>query len=177
MMETVSSCHVPWWGGLLALALSITWFSACREREDETWPPERWAEHAAVGCYEIEMTPWRPKLDLGLDSVFITPPHRIRLDTVRSESPFTRDALRVVPIPWTCRDRLSPCEPLGIWQPLNDHELGIVWTNGFSGFGAELRVKKNRLEGTARTFWDFPRREQSSKIIARSIECLAQDSV
>lgn len=135
-------------------------------------------EHWAVGCYSVELGTWEPAIALGMDSVFVTPPSRMRLDTAAVQIPMAPQdvpaARRILPIgPWPGAEYL-----IGTWSPITSSEgVSLAWTNGFSGFYVNAERRDDGFEGVARTYWDFGRESQTATLVAHRISCSQEGEV
>src|SRR5215813_12236392 len=61
--------------------------------------PEPLNPENVQGCYELALAPWRPNLNLGEDSVFITPPSRIQLFAEKGTQGWESEGYLVKPAP------------------------------------------------------------------------------
>jgi HEAT repeat protein len=125
----------------------------------------------AGACYAVRRGPWTPGTELGGDSVFSNPPQQVRF-TTRVRTRAGR------PEPSFDLDRADPDEhgwTLGTWQPVAERDSVVAdFTNGHSGVVMRLEVRPDgSLEGTARTYWDFPRDSQTAEVAASPIPCPA----
>lgn len=119
------------------------------------------------GCYELTLSPWQPNLRLGEDSQFITPPHRVLLVAERGTQGWEKDGYIVKPAPG-----VQPSIHRGsYWLLRNEQSIEIVWTTGFSGLSMDLKVEGDVMRGKAKSFWDFPRKQQRADVVARKVDC------
>jgi hypothetical protein len=121
------------------------------------------------GCYELNLSAWRPNLSLGEDAEFITPPHRIELFAERGKQGWEANGYIVRP---------APGVPASIhrgsyWLPKEPRSIEVVWTTGFSGLAMTLTINGEELIGKAKTHWDFERKQQTADVVARKVECQA----
>jgi len=119
------------------------------------------------GCYELTMSAWRPTEDIGEDAVFITPPHRIQLFAEKGTKGWEAEGYIV---------KAAPGVPPSIhrgsyWRPKKGQWIEIVWTTGFSGLVMGMKVEGDVLRGEAKSFWDFPRKQQKADVVARKVDC------
>jgi hypothetical protein len=119
------------------------------------------------GCYQLDMTPWTPDLKLGEDAKFVTPPKRIRLSLERGTKGFETEGFILRP----ASGEKPSIHGSSYWKPDRSDSIILVWTTGFSGLGIRLHLEDGKLRGLARTFWDFDRKEQKSKVVAEKIVC------
>jgi hypothetical protein len=153
---------------VIALILSLS----LADRGSAQEPKSAEKVHWAIGCYVVEMGAWTSEIEMGLDSVFLTPPGVLFLDTTSVEVPLAPPdlppALRVVPlVPWAGAPYLA-----GSWRPITSYEgVSLNWTNGFSGFFVNAERRGEDLEGVAQSYWDFPREDQTAEIRLRRIPC------
>jgi hypothetical protein len=145
----------------LELPVSVVTAQDNLKREQEVVKPEN-----IQGCYELTLSPWRPSLRIGEDYEFITPPHRVQLLAERGTQGWEQDGYIVKPAPG-----VRPSIHRGsYWRPQKE-SIEIVWTTGFSGLSMDLKVEGDVMRGEAKSFWDFPRREQKSDVVARKVDC------
>jgi hypothetical protein len=117
------------------------------------------------GCYELKLSKWVPSLMLGDDEKFISPPSRVVLTTTPDRI-WDPQGFRVIPA-----NGVAPSvHTFSFWVSHADH-IRIKWTNGHSGLSMDLKRHGSNLAGTARTFWDFARPQQTSDVIATKIRC------
>jgi hypothetical protein len=119
------------------------------------------------GCYELTLSDWLQDLKLGEDTVFITPPHRIQLFAERGTKGWEAEGYIVKAAPGA----RASVHRGSFWLPKGPKSIEIVWTTGFSGLGMGLTLEEDELHGKAKTFWDFPRREQTADVVARKVDC------
>lgn len=125
---------------------------------------------AIQGCYELALSSWRPNLDLGEDTVFITPPHRIQLFAEKE-----RQASELG-LEWYVVKAAPGVKPSihshSYWIPKSSQSIKIVWTTtGLSGLAMYLKIDGSDLRGTAKTFWHFTRERQTADVVARKADC------
>lgn len=132
--------------------------SAVREERDGS------VVRAIAGCYAIRIGTWTPALNLDADSVYITPPRSIVLDTLPTAFPIS-SGFRVTPILDT------PGRDYASWEPLQEGALRIIWTTGFSGIRMQLKLESDVLSGFATTFWDFSRASQRADVKGERVAC------
>lgn len=121
-----------------------------------------------AGCYELKLSPWTPAIALGADDAFASPPARIALTTT-PEHTWDAHGLRV-----TSAAGADPSVHTFSYWTGDARQLHIVWTNGHSGLTMDLKAHGSGLVGTAQTFWDFPRPQQTSHVVATRISCEAK---
>ena len=154
---------------LLCMAHCIFGDFAASVKGQEQRKPELVKPENIQGCYELALSAWRPNLNLGQDSIFVTPPHRIQLFVERGTQGWESEAYVVKPAPG-----VEPSIHRGsYWSPKGSQSIEIVWTTGFSGLVMILKIEGTDLLGEAQSFWDFPRRRQKADVIARKVECQA----
>lgn len=119
------------------------------------------------GCYELTLSEWRPNVKLGDDAREITPPHRIQLLSERGTQGWEAEGYIVQPAPGVT----ASVHRGSYWRPKGPQSVEIVWTTGFSGLVMGLRVQGDALRGTAKSFWDFPRKKQTADVVARKVDC------
>ena len=117
------------------------------------------------GCYQLSLSPWDPVLSIGADQEFISPPSRVVLTTT-PEHTWDPRGFRVV----AAKGVVPSVHTFSYWVSHADH-VYIKWTTGHAGLTMDLKKSGSKLEGTAHTFWDFPRPEQTSHVVATQISC------
>lgn len=121
----------------------------------------------AYGCYDVEIGPWTPALDLGADSLSLAPPTRVVLDTISNSEEQWRYAdyyqLRVAP------GALPSIHPYSGWIAMGD-SIRLVW-NDFSGLAARVREAPGGFTGTAYSIWDFSREQQTAPFSLERVPC------
>jgi hypothetical protein len=123
---------------------------------------------AVAGCYELKLSPWSPVISLGADQVFATPPARVAL-TATPEHTWDAHAFEVR----AAAGAAASVHTFSYWTG-DAHHVHIVWTNGHSGLTMDLKARGSDLVGTAHTFWDFSRPQQTSHVVATMIPCEAK---
>ena len=118
-----------------------------------------------AGCYELRLSKWSPAIPLGKDEIFVTPPARIALTTTPDHT-WDEHGLSATPT-----DKANRWIGTHSYWTSDAHEVHIVWTTGFSGLTMDLEAQGSNLVGTAQTFWDFPRPQQTSHVTATRIPC------
>ncbi len=122
----------------------------------------------SVGCYEVTIGEWRPAVALGRDQAYLTAPRAIELTTQLLLKPGVEDDWLVV--------RAVAGSTLGVheaayWEALKDDVVAITFTNWHSGLSLTLKYGPKEMNGTAHTFWDFPREIQTAPVSIRRVEC------
>jgi hypothetical protein len=117
------------------------------------------------GCYELTLSPWTPALSLGVDEKFIAPPSRVALTTT-PEHTWDARGFRVI----AANGAAASIHSFSYWVSHGDR-VQIKWTTGHAGLTMDLKRRDSKLEGIAHTSWDFPRPEQTSRVVATKISC------
>jgi hypothetical protein len=117
------------------------------------------------GCYELKLSKWVPILALGDDETFISPPSRVVLTTTPDHTWDSR-GFRVI----AANGFAQSVHTFSYWVSNADH-VRIRWTTGHSGLTMDLKRNGSNLVGTAHTFWDFARPQQTSHVVATKISC------
>ena len=128
-----------------------------------------------AGCYALTFTAWTPALALGADSVFVTVPRRIVLDTAPAPpgSGAAPGSFRITPV----RGSVASPHRATTWRaiprpsPTAADSAILVWSTGLSGVEARLGRRGAELRGVASTFWDFDRPRQRSQVRATRVRC------
>jgi hypothetical protein len=134
-----------------------------RDKESRFIKPE-----TIQGCYELGTLDWKPDLQLDKEeAVFITPPERIQILTEHGSNGFEKNGYLVRPAPG-----ISPSiHRATYWEPTGPNTIEVTFTTGTSGLSMKLEVEGEALKGEAKTHWDFLRRGQRAKVIARRADC------
>jgi hypothetical protein len=122
-----------------------------------------------AGCYELRLAAWTPAMRLGADTVFVRPPLRVELDTVRGSESIGRNGYVVRPAPATP----PSIHRFSYWVPEDSGRIRLVWTTGFSGLSMRLQAEGDTSRGVAETFWDFGRPRQTANVVATRVACAA----
>jgi hypothetical protein len=123
-----------------------------------------------AGCYELKLGPWEPPMGYssGPDAVFVTPPARIRLYGKKKWDYLGKPAFPIRGV-GTSRSIHS----IAYWTLLDEKTARLAWSTGFSGLTMDVHSDGKRLRGVAKTFWDFPRTQQTATVDGVKIECPA----
>lgn len=142
--------------GAILLSIALTLLCAAKSLAEDF-----------TGCYELKISPWVPALSLGGDEKFISPPVRVVLTTT-PEHTWDPRGYKVL-----AANGIAPSvHTFSYWVRGADADrIRIKWTTGHAGLTMDLRRRGSNLEGTARTFWDFQRPEQTSHVVATKISC------
>jgi hypothetical protein len=121
---------------------------------------------ALVGCYAVVVGAWQPPVELGRSAISLVPPAHIKLTRVRGTRGWANRHFIVVPILG------ATSQHQGIyWDVTPEHEVRVVFTNGFSGLTMSLRSTSAGLSGSATSFWDSGRPSQSASVTAKRVAC------
>jgi hypothetical protein len=125
---------------------------------------------AFVGCYELRLGRWWP-WSFGGDTIFVTPPRRIRLLPSRGTNGFEEDQFLIRAIPDT-KASIPARGGASFWQPKSDEQVDLVWTDGFTGVTLSLEEQGNELHGWAHPHFDAPHFiPRIERVKARKIAC------
>ena len=129
--------------------------------------PTRLKVDDLVGCYQLSLGPWEPKLELGRDAIFVSMPDGIRLYADQGKDGFEKEGriLRALP------GGNSGKGPPSFWRLKSENQVELIWTNGFTSVRAVLAREKSVLKGIAETHWDFPRQVQKRSVTATPVAC------
>ena len=124
--------------------------------------PERMA-----GCFDVAVGSWTPALALGIDSLSMAPPSRVKLETTRAPAFFDPDAWRQLSV---APGALPSMHRFAGWTIEGD-SIRLSWTTGFAGVGAVLAPTPEGAVGEARSFWDYTRERQTAPLRLRRVPC------
>jgi hypothetical protein len=128
-------------------------------------------EEDVIGrCYALNVSGWRPELDLGRDLDAATPPSKIELSRTRiPHDPWAPpiEYFLLVAAPHTPPTRHRNAH----WRVRPEGFLELSWNTGFSGLVMLLQSDDGTLQGTATTFWDSGRPRQVADVRAEAVPC------
>ena len=129
--------------------------------------PARLEVKDLVGCYQLALGPWEPKLELGREAVFVSMPDGIRLYANQGTDGFEKQGriLRALP------GGNSGKGPPSFWRLKGENQVELIWTDGFTSVRAVLAREKSVLKGIAETHWDSPRQVQKRSVTATPVAC------
>ena len=130
-------------------------------------------ELAFVACYELSLGRWWP-WSFGGDTIFVTPPRRIRLLPSRGTTGFEKDQLLIRPLS-DIKGATGRGGP-SYWQAKSDKQVDLVWNDGFTGVTLSLEKQGDELRGWAHPHFDaVPLIPRTERVIARKIVCPLSD--
>src|ERR1700739_2153198 len=111
--------------------------------------------------------PW----SFGGDTIFVTPPRRIKLLSERGTEGFEQDGFLIRAI-----SRPKGAAPANggpaYWQLKSDNQVDLIWNDGFSGVTLALRKVGTELRGWAHPHFDTPTiPPRIARVTARGISC------
>ena len=123
-------------------------------------------------CFAVSRGPYRPAMDIGLDSVYGNPPKTIAFLADPSGFPAYREYEARIAL----ANGSPPSVGVGLWSwDLGADSLRAAWSTGFSGVGLSAGWEGDGLRGTIRPFWDFPRQQQEAEVHLTPVECRSID--
>jgi len=121
---------------------------------------------AVAGCYALKLGPWEPSLALGSEEVFTTPPAHIELRASKGTDRWAKGYFVLAPA------RGATALHRGLfWHFGAGGTVQLTFTTGYSGLTMSLARAGLNLRGTARSFWDAPRTEQTASVMATRESC------
>ncbi len=107
------------------------------------------------GCYQVNVGHWWP-WSFGEDTVFVTPPSRIRLLSQRGTEGFESNGfvIRVLPPDTVAMHGIR--RVWSYWRVKSAKDVELVWTDGLTGVVLRLHKRGNDLRGRAHPHFDFP---------------------
>lgn len=126
------------------------------------------AQEVAGRCFELEHAEWTPAVDVGLDSIYMGLPSRVRFGSDPAGTLLSGDASSLdVP-----EGALPSVHDIHHWVGRPD-SLFLLWSDGFSGVRGSFSRSEGVLEGMVESFWDFPRPRQSALARLVPVPCSA----
>lgn len=120
-----------------------------------------------AGCYDTRLGSWSPFLPIGGDTIYMTPPARVRLWSQLSPDWRSESAFAITPLGPSRR----PAHKFGIYRVVNRDSIDVTFSNGLSGVRLALGARHDSLVGLATSFWDFPRPPQSAPALLVKQPC------
>jgi hypothetical protein len=123
-----------------------------------------------TGCYQLTLGKWWPWA-FGEDTMFVTPPSRIRLLPEHGTKVFEQDGFLLRTI---LRKEEAPAgsRVSSYWLARSTNLIDLIWTDGFTGVTLKLEKKGDELSGWSYPHFDvaklIPRR---AHVVARRIAC------
>lgn len=120
-----------------------------------------------AGCYDLELRAWHRRVG-GADTLYYSPPPRVRLDTTRAADPWAGDGRVVVPAPG------SPpsVHRFAVWEQVHPDTVALTWSTGFTGLRMRLGRAGQALRGHATTFIDVsPYEPHRADVVAAPVPC------
>jgi hypothetical protein len=119
-----------------------------------------------LGCYDLILGSWVPRLALGGDETYLTPPAIIELTSERGPD-WPNQGLLVRP----AAGARSSVHRYAYWNLRSADQVEVVFTNGFSGVHMSMKFDLVEMRGEAESFWDFPRPVQQAPALLRRRAC------
>jgi hypothetical protein len=124
-----------------------------------------------VGCYEVGLGHWWP-WSFGGDTVFVTPPTRIRLLPLRGTEGFEDNGFVIQTFPDTKRAIHGIRTVWSYWTVTAKNHVDLVWTDGLTGVVLSAHKNGDYLLGWAHPHFDFPHFiPRTAHVKARKVSC------
>ena len=123
-------------------------------------------EQRVKGCWVVQLGEWQPKTVFDKDSIYVTPPAKIELQD-RYYYGVAGNRWNVLP----ANGAMPSVHHIVFFQSIGTDSIAIVWSTGYSGLSMRLAISQDTLRGTATTFWDFDRPQQTANVLLTRIEC------
>jgi hypothetical protein len=130
-----------------------------------------------VGCYQVGVGHWWP-WSFGEDTVFVTPPSRIRLLPQRGTEGFEDNGfiIRVLPPDKVAVHGIR--RVWSYWTVKSTKDAELVWTDGLTGVVLKLHKRGSDLRGWAHPHFDFPTFiPRTAHVKARKMPCDETENV
>jgi catechol 2,3-dioxygenase-like lactoylglutathione lyase family enzyme len=126
-----------------------------------------WGSEQEARCYKLEMTEWKPAINLEGDKIYSIPPEAIELTSNRLRVVGQEEIFAIFP----ALGAKPSVHKIAYWYADSGKLIHLTWSNGHSGLAMVLVRTKDGLVGTAHTFWDFERQVQTSSVLASKVAC------
>ncbi len=124
-----------------------------------------------VGCYQVSVGRWWP-WSFGEDTVFVTPPSRIRLLSQRGTEGFEDNGFIIRVLPPDKEAVHGIRRVSSYWTVKSTKDVDLVWTDGLTGVILRLNKRGNDLRGWAHPHFDFPHFiPRTAHVRARKMPC------
>jgi hypothetical protein len=107
-----------------------------------------------VGCYDLKLGRWWP-WSFGEDTVYVTPPRRVRLYPERGAKGFEKNEFLLRDLPSGQEKKPYRGGP-SYWRIKATNRIDLVWNDGFTGVTATLDKSGDKLRGWAHPHFDGP---------------------
>jgi hypothetical protein len=124
-----------------------------------------------VGCYQVSVGRWWP-WSFVEDTVFVTPPSRIRLLSQRGTEGFENNGFIIRVLPPNKESVHGIRRVSSYWTVKSTKDADLVWTDGLTGVILRLHQRGNDLRGWAHPHFDFPHFiPRTAHVKARKMPC------
>jgi len=124
-----------------------------------------------AGCYQVQLGRWWP-WSFGEDTVFVTPPNRIRLLAQRGTEGFEDNAFIIRVLPPEKQAVHGIRRVWSYWTVKSTKDVDLVWTDSLTGVVLKLHKRGNDLRGSAHPHFDFPTFiPRTAHVKARKMPC------
>lgn len=106
-----------------------------------------------VGCYQVNLGRWWP-WSFGEDTVFVTPPNRIRLLSQRGTEGFEHNGFVIRVLPPDKEVVHGIRRVWSYWTVESTKDVDFIWTDGLTGVVLKLHKHGNDLRGWAHPHFD-----------------------
>ena len=120
-----------------------------------------------VGCWQLQVGPYKPHLNLQGDEQFIVVPSALQLVPNPGTKGWQTEGLALAALSGERESFLRT----GYWYPVGPSKVFARLTDGFTSLKFTFVLRAGRLHGTVRPGWDFSRRSQSASVEATSQPC------
>lgn len=124
-----------------------------------------------AGCYQVKLGRWWP-WSFGEDTVFVTPPYRIRLLAQRGTEGFEDNGFIIRVLPPEKEAIHGIRRVWSYWTVKSTKDVELVWTDGLTGVVLKLHKRGSDLRGWAHPHFDFPIFiPRTAQVRARTMAC------
>jgi hypothetical protein len=153
MRDTVRSNHIA-----TLLLLVVVPSPLCFAQKDESVADSHVQPEVSpasfVGCYDLKLSRWWP-WSFGEDTVYVTPPRRIRLYPERGTEPWEKGEFLLCDLPSGQGKKPYRGGP-SFWRIGANNRIDLVWRDGHTGVTVTLGKSGGKLHGWAHPHFDGP---------------------
>ena len=153
----------------LSLILVTVFAATSRDSQAASSPPD---PLSVAGCYTLKLGAWQPRVELGGDEAFITPPSHVELRATKGTEGWSKGHYTLLPAFGG-----TALHSGMFWHFTKGRDIQLEFTTGYCGLTMALHRVGENLSGSAESFWDdFRRPHQTAKVVATRVPCQQRPS-